>query len=155
MDFEREKRVRAKLEIMSDLEGSELGDGAGAALEILDGSSLSYILDEATIEAIWKDAEASCDAYFEQVAEEALREQQNGWAPDSVLELGNINDALGKAGCKEIWPDGFEMPSEEDLEKQGKCKKHPWQTYFSTPRNGCETCVRIYVAKQDAKKATK
>lgn len=154
----RHDDILKKLEIASD-EGSELGEGCHAIRELLDNSSAALCLSDKIIEDLWDDAERTCDAYFQQIVDEANDQLSHGVAYDEVMELIGINEQFAKAGLPELWPEGFTKPSNEELEALGRCSDHPWETYrYRIPTNGCDRCIRLYVKEQDeiaAEKASK
>lgn len=147
----KQENIETKLEIASG-EGSEFGDAARNTLQFLQGYG-EYIVGEDVIAKCYEAAEESCDEYFLQVADEAWSEKNYGHAGYRTAELISINEELASAGLPEVWPEDWPAkPSPEELEAGGMCADHPHQGDYSAPRNGCDRCIRLYVAAEDKRK---
>lgn len=149
--MKRHEDIQAKLELTSE-EGSEFGEAARATLGFIETYG-EYIVGEELMEQIYTACEESCDEYFLQVADEAASEKQWGHAGHSTAELISINEELAKLGLPEVWPEDWPAkPTAEELEAGGMCADHPHQGDYSPPRNGCDRCIRLYVAADDKRK---
>ena|SRR5688572_22572049 len=142
MDYEERSRLEQKMEILADLDGCEGGDVLSNLTSAVRYSEYLQLSDEDT-ESFLQLIKKMVTEYEEMFGQDAV----NG-DPEKFLVM---NKYYREDGIPEVVVEGYTPPTKEEMEKNGQCIDHPYESFSRRPLSTCEACWRIYIAKNPEK----